>query len=147
MKKSALRRRVDCVSGRVWGGSQAWCTTLVETARKEHTLVNLIKPPDNEEGLLPTQMVQVLWNTLAFELFITCFMFQGDTSEPETAGSPRDPHAAARDSLSSSSAFVSTSTFTIAPITAITNGAIASLSAFGVISIFTYVFRLGSHHP
>ena len=43
-------------------GFGAFCKRLVVTARSEHTVINLIKPPDDPEALQPAQMVQMFWN-------------------------------------------------------------------------------------
>ena len=55
---------------------------FVETMRSEHTVVHLLRPPDDEdEKLRIHQMVQLFWNALASELFICCLFYNEDDDE------------------------------------------------------------------
>ena len=124
----------------------SFCKRLIDTARNEHTVINLLAPPDDEEALTPPQMVQVFWNTLATELFVCCFQYQVPDEEPTAppeCGRGR-PVCDEDGKSAGGEAFVGVSTFTIAPVTAMTQGVIASSIALFVIAICAYVFRLGN---
>ena len=80
---SALSRRCKETGERLskcWADFGVFWSRLVITARNEHTVINLIRPPDDEEALQPAQMVQIFWNTLAAELFVCCFQCAGAPS-------------------------------------------------------------------
>ena len=125
------------------------CCQLLDTARSEHTVINLLSPPDDPEALTPAQMVQVFWNTLATELFVCCFQYQVP-DEPEPASAPvcggrtgrKCDENGAPQGGGSSDGFVSN--FTIAPVTALTQGVIASTIAFFMIFICSYAYRWGN---
>jgi len=122
---------------------------LAETARNEHTVINLLRPPDDEEGLMPAQMVQIFWNTIAVELFVCCWQYSGAADEDEGTGGGRRGgggvvETARGDPWEKDTQFIDSSMFTIAPISAITSGVIASTMALLTISFCNYVFRWGN---
>jgi len=149
---SALSRRCKETGERLskcWADFGVFWSRLVITARNEHTVINLIRPPDDEEALQPAQMVQIFWNTLAAELFVCCFQYQMPkppqvpqrTSE---RGAGRRGRGGDTQQQAAQADFVANDTFTIAPITAITQGIIAAAIALGVISMCALVFRWGN---
>ena len=155
-KKKQIRRifrphRMRRKIGKWESGAYAFCERLWETTRTEHTMVYLIKPPDDEDALKPTQMVQCFWTTIAIELFVICFI-HNDTSSSTAAPPPSGGRGAGRrgggggavQTDTSSSSGLSASTFAISPITAITQGIIASLITMLVLSFVCYAFRWGN---
>jgi len=126
----------------------SWLSRFVDNMRNNHTVVNLISAPDDEEALKPAQMVQIFWNTIATELFVCCFQYAAPSAPPEPSrtdprGEGRNVDAGA-DGAAGETAFVETATFTIAPITAATQGVVASGIALIMIMICSYVFRWGN---
>ncbi len=123
---------------------------MLNLARSEHTVVALIAPSEDDEALTHAQMVQIFWNTIGTELFVCCFQYNApDTHEVQPT--PRGQTAAGGTSGGrrgsggdTDKVAIDNSTFTIAPITALTQGLIASLIALLVIWICVYIFRFGN---
>ena len=51
----------------------AWIGRLCELARSEHTVINLVAPPDEEDALTPDQVIHMFFSAIALELAIICF--------------------------------------------------------------------------
>ena len=121
------------------------CGRIVETARNEHTVVNLLWTPDDEEALTPPQMMQLFWTALAVELFVICFQYNGPMGEEPPTGGGRRGGAAAASLLTDDANALGVSTFAISPVTALTQGVIASGICIGVLSFLAYVFAWGNN--
>jgi len=141
VKRTRFSVRIMEVVNDYWG-------RLVETARNEHTVINLLRPPDDEEGLMPAQMVQIFWNTIAVELFVCCWQYSGSDEDEGTGGGRRGGggvvETARGDAWEKETQFIESSMFTIAPISALSSGVIASGMALLTISFCAYVFRWGN---
>lgn len=123
-----------------------FCGRLCDVMRSEHTVFNLISPPDDEEALQQPQIVQLFWNTIAIELLVSCFFADADDESIGVKRSRRDIVAASQNDANElqDAATVGISTFEIAPVTAISQGLVAALITISVIVICAYVFRLGN---
>lgn len=145
--KRATKRVIEEVKG--------FGERFIPTLRSEHTVVNLLAPPDDDEAMTQPQVVQLFWNTLAFELFFTAILFQGDSSTPDDASQDlrAGPEALAAEQEAmeegeteggGGGGGVSASSFAISPVTALTQGVVASAAAIIVILISAYAFRMGN---
>ena len=79
----------------------------------------------------------------AFELVIICLQYQATPEERSTGGGRRGG-ASAVSAVSNSDTQLSISTFTIAPVTALTQGVIASTLTFASLLLCIYIFRWGN---
>ena len=151
-KVSAVRKQARRVSTKVAQVAEdrnvkeelkAFCTRLCETARNEHTVVNMLAPPDDDEALTPAQIIQLFWVAITTELFVTCFQTPApsDAEEIANGGGRRrgGGENAAGGSLGITSAFSTINIFQ-----AFTAGVIASLTAIFVVMLCAYVFRMGN---
>ena len=118
---------------------------IIETARNEHTVVNLLWTPDDEDALTPPQMMHLFWTALSVELFVICFQYNGPLNEEDPAkGGGRRGGAAAGSSIAEGNE-LTVSTFAIQPVTALTQGVIASGICMASLTVFAYVFRWGNN--
>ena len=169
------------------------CGRVIETARNEHTVVNLLWTPDDEDALTPPQsesqrmaraikkaprtlqlnlspslaslaplpslstlsltslcpsrmpsVLHLFWTALAVELFVICFQYNGPVGEEPAAGGGRRGGAGAATAMQDPNA-LGASTFAISPITALTQGVIASGICIGMLNMLSYVFRWGNN--
>ena len=66
--------------------------TIFEQARNEHTLINFVTPPEDEEALTEMQVVQLFWNTLMLELVLICLLYEPEEDcPPYTTCEPEPP--------------------------------------------------------
>ena len=126
---------------------------LKDTARSEHTIIYLVKPPDDDTALKPAQMVQLFWTTISVELLVLCFFHQesSDSSSGAPSGGRRGGavsgaavEAVVATDPDSEAMALSASTFAISPVTAITQGVIAALITMACVIMVAYVFKLGN---
>ena len=125
---------------------------LGPTLRSEHTFVNLVAPPDDEESLQQAQVVQLFWNTIALELFLTCLQAQVEDEsglgasdwgakrvDPKTLNQVSESNRKKSLNIEDENA-LSLDTFSISPVTALTQGVISSMGTMGFILFCAYVF-------
>lgn len=124
---------------RCWVAVTAFVSRFMLNLRSEHTVINLIAPPDDEDALSPAQMVQLFWNTICIELFVCAFQFSA-VDEAVTARSRYGGGAVQADDGNQ----VSLGTFTVAPVTAFTQGVIAAGITISAVLIGAHAFRLGN---
>ena len=128
---------------------QGFFERLVPTMRSEHTVVNLLAPPDDDEALTQPQVVQMFWCVIVGELFVTCFMYSSDDTIPADVGGRRTPAGQLNLQNNPSDegeeeAFVSVSAFAISPVTAVTNGVVAAGICMVIASVSAYAFKWGN---
>ena len=58
-----------------------------ETLRNEHTIINFLSPPEDEEALTEMQVVQLFWNTLMLELVLICLLYEPEPDCPAGSAS------------------------------------------------------------
>ena len=114
---------------------------LVETARSEHTVINLVWTPDDPDSLTPPQVLQIFWTTLAVELVVICFQYNGPLGEATGEGGGGRRGGAAAGSVVAAGGELGLDTFAIQPVTALTQGVIASGICIGGASVCAYIFR------
>jgi hypothetical protein len=93
-------------------------SNLYNAARSEHTLLNFVAPPDDEEAITEAQVVQIFWNTLSVELVILCLMY-----EPAEPGGEEEP---------------------MPLVTTFIGGTIAAGTAFGSVFLTRRIFMWGN---
>ena len=130
---------------------------LGPTLRSEHTFINLVAPPDDEEALQQSQVVQLFWNTIGIELFLTCLQAQveddsGTPAASDWGGKRVSPSQQSRISETNRLAAMdiedpnalSVGTFAISPVTALTQGVVSAGGTTIILLFCAYCFAAGN---
>lgn len=139
-------RRALGTAQRVRSGVTEFLLRVRDGLRSDHTFINLVAPPDEDSPISEAQVVQIFWNTLYAELFLISLQNNASAEGATSGGGGRRGGAAQLTTSTSNSYALSVSTFTIAPVTALTQGVIASGLTMGFVALFAYVFTLGNSH-
>ena len=80
IRTRGLRARAKTFAGQKLAELKEVRSRVWETLRNEHTIINFLSPPEDEEALTEMQVVQLFWNTLMLELVLICLLYE---PEPE----------------------------------------------------------------
>ena len=75
------------IAKRVVARAKEWGGRVWHSFRNEHTIMNFLAPPEDEEALTEMQVVQIFWGTLMLELVLICVQYEG----PEEPGEEQEP--------------------------------------------------------
>ena len=144
--KHLKKEHVTALGTRIWRESVAFCGRLVENARSEHTIINFLAPPDDEEALTPSQIIHCFWTTLSIELMIVCLQAQPPPgSTPDSGGSGlRGGSETSSAPSAPSNKGLAAAIGTINLFQAFTSGVIASTLTIVGVMICGYAFRAGN---
>lgn len=124
-----------------------FCLRCMTLSRNEHTVINLVSPPDDEDALQPAQIIQLFFNTLSTELFVVCFQHKQDDDDGEgaysgnTGGRRGGATAEAMEGNDGDLAASLSDNLALSPITAIFEGGIAAAMTITIVTTCGYAFR------
>lgn len=122
----------------------AFGARLKTIAPSEHTVLYLMRPPDDESALKPAQMVQIFWSTLAIELLVCVVQFDNSANVREADIELYRARSYDESQFDGTENQEVLSPFVFSPLTALIQGVISAVVCLFVIALCSYVFRLGS---
>jgi len=140
MVRSSVGNAADLASKKtlsMWGA-------IKEAFRNEHTLIGLVSPPDDEEALTPSQLIQLFFTAMMVDMMTACVF--ADTSEAGTGSGGRRSRGGGQGA-SGEEAGESAGIFDFSAVDIINTlktGIISAAIVAVVLAICTYIFRWGN---